>query len=116
MTGFGRVRIRPDVNLPKADDLKAVLAAIRDADLQGAGVTHVRVGGLEVRIAAPPQKSPGAEIVEALNKGLPTDSPAARRAALGIPPGERMPSDILEDLAAGRPLVTEPGDPLRPQG
>ena len=62
------------MQLPKAEDLRACLQAIRDAKLQEAGVTHVRLGALEVRIApAPvanvtgPAQSVGADLVAKIN-------------------------------------------------
>lgn len=106
------------MNLRNVGDLEAVLAAIalKAADLQAAGVTHLRVGGIEVRFAPRP---PGQDLVDALNRAAPLPDDGAR-----VPPGvDPMAAikaelkqvnagvDILEALASGRRLVSGE-DPL----
>lgn len=96
------------MDLPDAKELKTVLTAIKAAKLREAGITHVRFGALEIRIAP---ATPGQDIVEAINRSEPTpqvhgprlvpfDPDANRRA------GTKDAIDIVEALASGRPLMS----------
>lgn len=101
------------MELPDPLQLRAVLAEIRDADLQAAGVTHLRLGAIEVKIAP---KTDGQRIVAELNEGapLPGDRAVEIRKTLtgnGETPTTKTAVGIMERLAAGLPLTTDETQP-----
>lgn len=103
------------MGLPNADELAAVLAVAR-----AHGVSRLRVGGLEVHFApgpvAPPAP-PGADLVEALNRGVPLpahDDPIDTIRDTAGPGGlRRVVSDPLELLARGERLMIDATDPTQ---
>lgn len=109
--------------LPNAEELRAVLAVSREY-----GVTHLRIGGLEVRLAPPqPAQVQGIDAAKLLaeindRSPLPVGDPMEEiRRQLGIttrqaPGGNGADGDVLDQLArGGRLTVNDEPDPTRPQ-
>lgn len=95
------------MTLPRADELEAVLGAIRKADLQAAGITHLRLGDLEVKIAtASPAAQPtaGAGLVAQINAiaPLPADDPTPPAKVVGTEVAIGGAEDALEALVSHR--------------
>lgn len=104
------------MELPKASDLREIFAAAREN-----GVTHIRIGGLEVRLSPLPPAVPTASVVEKMGLGFP-DQPGEdpidvmRREAGNV--SRRSGADALDIVASGGRLTAQPGlsaDPTAPQ-
>jgi hypothetical protein len=102
--------------LPSAAELQAIFAAAREY-----GVTHLRVGPLEVRFAGPaaqpvPVAFDGAAMVDAINAGapLPGQDPLDTIREGGLDSQRRMVRDPLETLSRGGRLLDDgPADPTQ---
>lgn len=101
------------MDLPKADDLRAIFEAAR-----ASGVTRLKIhpdGAIDVELAA---EQAGERVVAAINAASPLDPLDVIRATAGrqVPPNGREQPDILDVIASGGRLV-EIGnpDPTAPQ-
>lgn len=98
------------MDLPKADDLRALLAAARDC-----GVTKLRItpdGGIDAELTP---LHPGVQMVEEINRGAPIEDPVdvIRRDAAART--KQPVRDLLDMLANGTRLVdTGNPDPTAP--
>jgi hypothetical protein len=98
------------MGLPAAAELEAIFEAARRH-----GVTHLRVGGLEVRLAQQPEPVTGAGMVAAVNRAapLPVDPLDIIRRQNGDI-SRRVVPDPLELLGSGaRLLEQDPPDPTQ---
>lgn len=107
--------------LPSAGELREIFAAAREY-----GVTHLRVGPLEVRLSPPPTvvASPfthtaqpdGASMLADINAAAPLsgEDPIATIRRTGDDHQRRVVADPLELLNSGKPLLDmNPSDPTQ---
>jgi hypothetical protein len=99
------------MELPKAEDLRALLAAARDC-----GVTRFKLtadGGLDFEMAA---STPAERVVDEINRGAPLGEDPLDIVRREAAAGNKMPArDMLEVLASGGRFVpTGGGDPTQP--
>ena len=100
------------MNLPSADELRSIFAAAREH-----GVTHLRVGGLEVRLAplppapAVPAESPRpADLIAEINRAAPlpgSEDPTPLLRAQVNDSHKRTLSDPLDVISTGGRLLVD---------
>jgi hypothetical protein len=101
------------MDLPKADDLRALLAAARESGISSLKITPE--GGLEVTFAPVEFQSVGSRLIEEVNRAapIPEDPLDVIRREVGA--GNKLPpADMLDVLAAGgRFMSVTSGDPTQ---
>jgi hypothetical protein len=100
------------MDLPKAEDLRALLEAAR-----ACGVTRLKItpdGGVEAELA---QATLGEVLIEQIDRGDPAGEDPLDIIRREAAAGNKMPArDMLEVLASGGRFVpTGGGDPTRPE-